>query len=78
MKARNRAAIRHLIKILKFMGQLGSPFRGHWESGCLEPACDIKDVNTSTGNFRATLQLHSMGSSELSALFKESFSSATY
>ena len=35
-KTRNRAAIGHLIDTLKFMGQLGIPFRGHFDSGCLE------------------------------------------
>ena len=48
MKTRNRAAIRHLVDILKIMGQLGIPFRGHWNSGCLEPVSDIKDIDTST------------------------------
>ena len=60
------------------MGQIGIPFRGHWDSGRLEPVSDIKDINTSTGNFRAILQLHSMGNSELAAHLKESFSYATY
>ena len=51
MKTLKRAAIGHLIDILKFMGQLGIPFRRHLDSGRLEPVCDIKDINTSTGNF---------------------------
>ena len=51
MKTRKRAAIGHLIDTLKFMGQLGIPFRRHLDSGRLEPVCDIKDINTSTGNF---------------------------
>ena len=63
--ARNRAVTGHLIDTLKFMGQLGIPFRGYRDGGRLEPVCDIKDINTSTGNFRAILQLHSMGNSDL-------------
>ena len=46
MKTRNRAAIGHLIDPLKFMGQLGIPFRGHRDSGRLEPVSDIKDIYT--------------------------------
>ena len=57
MKTRNRAAIGHLIDTLKFMGQLGIPFRGHWDSGRLEPVSDIKDIDILTGKFRAILQL---------------------
>ena len=78
MKTRNRAVIGHLIDTLKFMGQLGIPFRGHRDSGRLEPVSDIKDIDTSTGNFRAILQLHSMGNSEIAAHLKESPSNATY
>ena len=51
MKTRNRAAIGHLIDTLKFMGQLGIPFRGQWDSGRLKLVSDIKDIDTSTGNF---------------------------
>ena len=78
MKTRNRAAIGHLIDTLKFMRQLGIPFRGHWDSDRLEPVSDRKDKNTSTRNFQAILQLHSMGNSELVAHLKESPSIATY
>ena len=78
MKTRNRAAVGHLIDTLKFLGLLGIPFRGHRDSGHLEPERDIKDIDTSTGNFRALLQLHSMGNSELAAHLKESPSNATY
>ena len=53
MKNRNRADIRDLIDTLKFMGKLGIPFKGHRYSGHLEPISDIKDINTSTVNFRA-------------------------
>ena len=60
------------------MGQLGIPFRGHRDSGLLEPVSDIKDINTSTGNFRATLQLHSIGNSELASHIKKSPSNATH
>ena len=51
IKTRNRAAVGHLIGTLKFMGQFNIPFRGHRDSGCLEPISDIKDIDTSTGNF---------------------------
>ena len=54
MKTRNRIAIRHLIDTLKLMRQLGIPFRGHQDSGRLEPVSDIKDINTSAENFRAS------------------------
>ena len=37
LKTRNRAAMGHLIDTLKFMGQLGIPFRGHWDNSRLEP-----------------------------------------
>ena len=37
MKTRNRAAIGRLIDTLKFMGMLSIPFRGHRNSGRLEP-----------------------------------------
>ena len=77
MKTRNRAAVGHLIDTLKFMGQLGIPFRGHRDSGRLEPVSDIKDIDTSTGNFRAILQLHSMGNPNFPHL-QESPSNATY
>ena len=50
-KMRNRAAVGHLIDTLKFMGQLGIPFRGHRDSGRLEPVTDIKKIDTSAGNF---------------------------
>ena len=64
MKIPNRTAIRHLIDTLKFMGQFSISFRGHRNSGRLEPVSDIKDIiDASTGNFRATLQLHSIGNS---------------
>ena len=77
MKTQYRAAIRHLTDTLKFMGQSSIPFRGHRDSGRLEQVCDIKDTDISTGNFRAILQLHSVGNSELAVLFKESPSNAT-
>ena len=51
MKTRNRAAIGHLIDTLKLMGQLGISFRGHRDSGRLDPVSDIMDIDTSTGNF---------------------------
>ena len=51
MKTRNRAAIGHLIDILKFMGLLGIPSREHWDSSCLKSVIDIKDMDTSTGYF---------------------------
>ena len=70
MKTRNCAAIGHLIDTLKFMGQLGIPFRGHQDSGHLEPVSDIKDIDTSTGNFRAMLQLLSAENSELATHLK--------
>ena len=62
------------------MRQLSIFVRGHVEpdSGRLEPVSDITDINTSTGNFRAVLQLHSAGNSELAAHLKESPSNATY
>ena len=72
MKTRNRAATVYLIDTLKFMGQLGIPFREYRNSGGLEPVSDIKDINTSTGNFQAILQLHSMRNSKLAAHLKES------
>ena len=78
MKTQKRAAIGHSIDTLKFMGQLGNPFRGHRDSGRLEPASDIKDIDTSTGNFLAILQLHSVRNSELAAHLKEFTSNATY
>ena len=78
MKTRNRAAVGHLIVTLKVLGQFGIPFRGHQDSGRLEPLSDIKDIDTSTGNFRAILQLHSMGNSKLAAHFKESPSNVAY
>ena len=78
MKTRNRSAIGLLIDTLKFMGQLGIHFRRHRDSGRLEQVSDIKDINTSTGNFRAILQLHCMGNSEFAAHLKESPSNATY
>ena len=58
MKTRNRATTAHSIDTQKFMGQLGMPFRGHWDSGRLEPVSDIKGIDTSTGNFQTVLQLH--------------------
>ena len=77
IKTRNRAAKRHLIDNIKRMGQLSIPYRGHRDSGHLESVSDIKDIDTSTGNFRAILQLHSVGNSELTAHFQES-PNATY
>ena len=77
MKTQDRAAIGHLFDTLKFMWQLGIPFRGYRYSGRPEPASDIKDLSTSTGNFRAILQFHSIGNSELAAHLKES-PNATY
>ena len=71
-KTRNRAAMGHLTDTLKFKGQLGIPFRGHCDSSRLELVSDIKNIDTSTGNFRAILQLHSMGNSKLAAHFEES------
>ena len=78
MKTRNHAAIGHLIDTLKFMGQLGIPFKRHRDSGRLESVSDIEDKITSTRNFRAILQLHFMGNSKLVAHLKESPSNATY
>ena len=78
MKTRNRAAIGHLIDTLKFMGQLGIPLRGHRDSGRLETVSDIKDIDTSTENFRTTLQLDFMGNSELVAHLKNSPFNAAY
>ena len=57
-RVRNGAVVGHLIDTLKFVGQLGILFRGHRNSGRLEPASDIKDINTSAGTFRAALQFH--------------------
>ena len=62
-KAFNRAAIGHVIDTLKFIGELGIPFRGHRDGGRVEPV-------TSTGNFRAILQLHAMGNSDLARFLK--------
>ena len=78
IKTENRNAIGHLVHTLKFMMQLGTPFRGHRNSGRLEPASDIKDMDTSTGNFRATLHFHSTRNSELATHLKESPFIATY
>ena len=78
METRNRAAVCHLIDTLKFLGQLGIPFREYRDSNRLEPVSDIKDIEISTGNFRAILQLHSMGNSELATHLEESTSNATY
>ena len=78
MKTQNRAAVGYVIDTLKFMGQFGIPFKGHRDSGCIEPVSDIKDIDTSTGNFRAILQLHSMGISELAAHLKVSPSNAIH
>ena len=78
MKLKRTLLIAYLINILKFMGHLGTPFREHRNSGRLEPVNDIKNVDTSTGNFRAILELHFMGNSELSAHLKKSPSNATY
>ena len=44
----------------------------------LEPVSDIKDTNTSIGNFRAILQLHSMRKTELVAHLNEFPSNVTY
>ena len=77
MKTRNRAAMRHLNDTLKFMGLLGIPFRGDRDSGRLEPVSDIKDIDTSTGNFRTTLQLYFMRNFKLAAHLKDS-PNATY
>ena len=41
-KTRNCAAIKHLIDTIKFTGQLGIYFRGHRNSGRVEPESDIK------------------------------------
>ena len=60
------------------MGQLGILFRGHRDSGRLEPVSDIKDIDTSTGNFRAILQPHPIGNSELAAHLKGSPSKASF
>ena len=46
MKTQNHAAIGHLIDTLKFMGQLGIPFREHRNSGRLEPVSYNKDIDT--------------------------------
>ena len=78
MKTRNRTAIGHLIDTLKFMGRLGIPFRGHRHSGRFEPVSDIKDIDTSTGNFQAILHLYSMANFELATHLKESPFNATY
>ena len=67
-----------MIDTLKFMGYLGFPFRGHRDCGRLEPVCDIKDVATSTRNFRGLSQLYSMGILKLAAHLKEPPSNATY
>ena len=60
------------------MGQLDIPFRGHRDSGRLEPVSGIKDIEASTRNFRAILQLPFVENSELAAHLKESSSNATY
>ena len=77
METRNRAAIEDLIDTLKFMWQLDIPFRGHRESGCLEPVSAIKNINTPTGNLRAIIQFHSMKNFKLAAHLKESPSKVT-
>ena len=78
MKIRNRAAIGHLTDTLKFMWQFGIPFRRHRDGSRLEPVSDIKDIDTTTGNFRAILQLHCMGNSELAEHLRKSSSNVTY
>ena len=60
------------------MGQLGIPFREHRDSGCFESVNDIKDIDTSTENFRAILQLHFMENTDFAAHLKKSPSNATY
>ena len=76
MKIRNCPAIGHLIDTLKFTGQLGIPFGRQRDSGRFEPVSDINDEVTSTGSFRAILQLHSVGNSELAAHVEESRNAA--
>ena len=46
------------------------PFREHRDSGGLKPVSEMMDINTSTENFRAILQLHFMGNSELATHLK--------
>ena len=53
-------------------------YRGHWDSSRLEPVSDIKDINTSTGNFPAVTQLHFMGNSKFAVNLKESPSNASH
>ena len=77
-KPRNRAAVGHLIDTSRFMEQLGIPFRGHGDTGHLEPVSDIKDVDTSAESFLVILQLYSIGNPKFSANHKESLSDATY
>ena len=60
------------------MEQLGIPFRGHGDTGRLEPVSDINDIDTSAENFRVILQLYSMGNPKFPAHHKESLSDATY
>ena len=67
-----------MIGTLEIMVQLGIPFRGHRDSGRLESVRDIKDMDTLTGNFRAFLQFHFIGNSELAAHLKESPSNSTH
>ena len=67
-----------MINALKFVGQLGIPFKTHRNSDRLKPVSDIKDIDTLTKNFRAISQLHSMGNTEFATQLKESPSNTTY
>ena len=67
-----------MIDSLKFIGQLGTRFGGHRDSGRFKSVSDIKDVNRSTKTFRAISQLHFMQYIELAAHLTESPFNATY
>ena len=54
------------------------PFGGHRDSGRLEPVSDMKHIDTSKRNFRAVLQVRSMGDYELAVHLEESRFDATY
>ena len=63
--ARKRRALKPIIESILFCAKLGLPLRGHRDHGSLQPPTSFANIDFSSGNLRAVLQLTTLGNEDL-------------
>ena len=62
---RNRRYLRPIVDTVIFTAKLGLAFRGHRDSGQIQVAGSVSDINYTQGNLRALLQFKATGDPDL-------------